>query len=90
MMDTGENLPTDVDVDITVGDTTAIYDVRAVPTRARYVRERMNSRSRAICAVRRDVDRLRDAFADGWDVGPALVHQERRLAMLVAADRKSR
>ncbi len=88
MMDTGTT--TDV-VDITVGDDTSIYDVRSVPTRSRYVRDRStSSRGRAICAARRDVDRLRDALADGWDVGPALAHQERRLAALVAADRGSR
>jgi len=87
VMDTGENLS--VDVDTTVGDTTAIYDIRDVPARSRYVR-RAAARARLIRASRRDLARLRDAINAGWDVGPTIAHEQRRLAALVAADRGSR
>ena len=70
-----------------VGDQTSIYDVRDVPTRSRYVRDRGAARLRA---ARQDVDRLRDARADGWDVGPALARQERRLAVLEHDARSNR
>lgn len=66
-------------------DATSIYDLRAAPP-PRYVgRDHAANRRRRIRAIRRDIDGLRDAIAAGWDVGPELAHEERRLAMLEAA-----
>jgi len=46
------------------------------------------ARHRLIRATRQDIEDLRDAIEAGWDVGPELAHEERRLAALVAADRR--
>lgn len=46
------------------------------------------ARRRAIRAMRQDIAGLRDALKEGWDVGPELAHEERRLAALEAADRR--
>lgn len=63
-------------------DATSIYDLR-VPPPPQYV-----GRSTAIRAARQDIAGLRAAIADGWDVGPELAHEERRLATLEAAARR--
>jgi hypothetical protein len=56
---------------------------------ARYVgrTRRTAARRRLIRATRRDIAGLRDAIAAGWDVGPELAHEERRLSALETADR---
>ncbi len=63
------------------GDT-AILDVTS--RRPRGV-DRTAARRRLIRATRQDIARLRDALAAGWDVGPELAHEERRLAALESA-----
>lgn len=40
-------------------------------------------RRRVIRATRRAIARLRECLAEGWDVGPELAHEERRLGALV-------
>ncbi len=57
---------------------------------ARYIgrSRRSVARRRLIRATRQDVAGLRDALAAGWDVGPELAHEERRLASLVASDQR--
>lgn len=67
-------------------DATGIYDIRSMPP-ARYVGRSARSsdgRRRLARATRQDVARLREAIAEGWDVGPELAHEERRLAALEA------
>jgi hypothetical protein len=60
-------------------DATSIYDLRAAPPTRHAATHR-----RLIRSVRRDLAGLRDAVAAGWDVGPELAHEERRLAALEA------
>jgi hypothetical protein len=67
-------------------DATSIYDLRPAPP-PRYV-GRSAARRRQIRATRQDIAGLRDAIDAGWDVGPELAHEERRLAALVTADRR--
>ena len=62
-------------------DATSIYDLRAPPPR--YM-GRSAARRRQIRATRQDIAGLRDAIEAGWDVGPELAHEERRLAALEA------
>jgi hypothetical protein len=64
-------------------DATSIYDLRAAPP-PRYV-GRSWIRRRRIHDTQQEIDGLRDAIASGWDVGPELAYQERRLATLMAA-----
>jgi hypothetical protein len=40
---------------------------------------------RLIEAARQNIERLREALASGWDIGPELAYEERRLATLEAA-----
>jgi hypothetical protein len=56
---------------------------------ARYIgrSRRSVARRRLIRTTRQDLAGLRDAIAAGWDVGPELAHEERRLAALEAANR---
>jgi hypothetical protein len=61
-------------VDPTDGDVTARIVVRKP--------DRGLARRRLIRSTRQDIARLRDAIAAGWDVGPELAHEERRLAAL--------
>lgn len=67
----------------------ALDDANSAVT-ARYVgrSRRVAARRRQIRATRQDIAGLRDAIAAGWDVGPELAHEERRLAALEAADRR--
>ncbi len=67
-------------------DGTSIYDLRPAPP-PRYV-GRSAARQRLIRSTRQEIAGLRAAIAAGWDVGPELMHEERRLAALVAADRR--
>ncbi len=58
---------------------TSIYDLTSFETAARHrgkIRE-----------ARQDVAGLREALTAGWDVGPELAHEERRLAALEAPAR---
>jgi len=61
-------------------DATSIYDLgKLFPT------PRVRSGSmlrRLIRSTRQIVDGLRAALAAGWDVGPELAHEQRRLALL--------
>lgn len=47
------------------------------------------TRLRQIRATRQDIDGLRHAMDEGWNVGPELAHEERRLAVLEAEERRS-
>ena len=73
-------------------ETTRLYALDAADTAVttRYIgRDRRSvARRRMIRATRQDIAGLRDAIAAGWDVGPELAHEERRLAALEAADRR--
>lgn len=71
-------------------DATSIYDIRPRP---RAVAPRTRKRSaasnrRLISVALQDIAGLRAAIAMGWDVAPELAYEERRLAALVAADRR--
>lgn len=76
-------LPTDPDM-------TSIYDLGSSRerTKAHYVGRTTLRRMRLIRATRFDIDGLRAAIAAGWDVGPELAHEQRRLAALEAVDRR--
>ena len=65
-------------------DATSIYDLRTPPP-PRYVGRSAVRRRRQIRDTREDVLRLRQALAEGWDIGPELAHEEQRLAALEAA-----
>lgn len=45
--------------------------------------ERSTLRRRKIRDTRQNLARLRDALAAGWDIGPELAYEERRLALLL-------
>lgn len=60
-------------------DATSIYVI--TPPAARRL-DREEIRRRLIRATRRDIVRLREVLAEGWDIGPELAHEERRLATL--------
>ncbi len=65
-------------------DATSIYDLRAAPRATRYVGHSRDAvRRRLIRTLRQDIAGLREAIASGWDVGPELAHEERRLAALL-------
>jgi hypothetical protein len=71
-----------------------LYELDAANTAvtARYVGHSKRvavRRRRKIRDTRKNVLRLREALAEGWDIGPELKHEERRLASLEAADRRS-
>ena len=62
-------------------DATSIYDLTPTPVPARSSQRRR----RQLRDTRANVLRLRDALADGWDIGPELAHEEQRLAALEAS-----
>ena len=67
-------------------DATSIYDLGSTPAPPRYVgRDHSAARRRLVRATRQDIAGLRDALAAGWDVGPELAHEQRRLAGLEGA-----
>lgn len=66
-------------------DATSIYDLRAPPPR--YVGRTAVRRRRQLRDTRENVLRLREALADGWDIGPELAHEERRLSALMTEAR---
>lgn len=69
-------------------DATSIYDLRSAPPSPRYMgRSDSSAQRRLIRTTRQDVARLREALASGWDIGPELAHEERRLAVLKASSR---
>lgn len=59
-------------------DATSFYDIRPIPSRRPIARP-------IVRAARQVVARLREALASGWDVGPELAYEERRLAALEAS-----
>ena len=72
-------------------DATAIYDLRDAPT-PRYAGRSSSPlsafrRRRQLKDTRENLLRLREAAAAGWDIGPELAYEERRLADLEAVDR---
>lgn len=69
-------------------DLTSIYDLTPTPVPTRYVGISPRRR-RQLRDTRENVLRLREAIAEGWDIGPELVHEERRLSALEAATRRS-
>jgi hypothetical protein len=64
-------------------DATSIYDLTPTPVPARYV-GLSPRRRRQLRDTRENVLRLREAIAEGWDIGPELAHEERRLSALEA------
>ena len=70
-------------------DATAIYDLNSLHAKLSlgYVGQSSASlaRRRQIRSARQLIEGLREAIAEGWDVGPELVYAERRLAALEAA-----
>lgn len=69
-------------------DATSIYDISDIdtaPVRAIGRSRRAASRRRLIRDTRQVIEGLRDALASGWDVGPELAHEERRLVELEAS-----
>ena len=83
-----------VDLDDTSDtDATAIIDIRGVnwldrdttSTCLRTLSPGVVSRRRLIMEIRLGVAGLRAALASGWDIGPELAYEERRLAALEAA-----
>ena len=67
--------------------TTAIYNLGSPGTKGHS--RRSAARRRQIRDTRENVLRLREALAEGWEIGPELAHEERRLAALEAADRRA-
>ena len=67
-------------------DATEIYELAPTP-RPRYV-GRSSARRRQIRDTRENLLRLREAVAEGWNIGPELAHEERRLSALLTADRR--
>jgi hypothetical protein len=69
-------------------DMTAIYDLSTATAQLSvgYVGQSTASltRRRQIRSTRQLIEGLRDAIAEGWDVGPELVYAERQLAALKA------
>ena len=65
-------------------DATSIYDLTPAP---RYVGISPRRR-RQIRETRENVLRLCEAIGAGWDVGPELGHEERRLSSLLTAVRR--
>lgn len=74
-------------------DATSIYDLHGFDEQvtARYVgrSKRTAARRRQIRDTRENVLRLREAIVEGWDIGPELAHEERRLSALEASARRS-
>jgi hypothetical protein len=69
-------------------DETSIYTLHDAPT-PRYAGRYSSPlsafrRRRQLKDTRENVLRLREALADGWDIGPELAHEERRLSALEA------
>ena len=65
-------------------DATSIYDLTPTPVPARYVGSSPRRR-RQIRDTRTNLLRLREALANGWDIGPELAHEEQWLVALEAA-----
>ena len=61
-------------------DGTGIYDLTPAPER----RPSSPRRRRQIRDTRENILRLREALAQGWDIGPELAHEEQRFCALVA------
>lgn len=70
-------------------DVTSVYDLNAASTQPSigYVGQSDTSitRRRQIRSTEQLIEGLRDAIAEGWDVGPELVYAQRRLAALGSA-----
>ena len=67
-------------------DATSIYDLTPTPVPARYVGSSPRRR-RQLRDTRENILRLREALAEGWDIGPELAHEEWQLSTLEAAVR---
>lgn len=65
-------------------DITSIYALTPTPVSPHYVGRAVLHRRRRIRDTRENILRLREALAAGWDIGPELAHEERRLAALEA------
>lgn len=63
-------------------DATSIYDITPLAVRRL---DRAAVRRRLIRATLQDIARLREAVAAGWDIGPELAYEERRLSALESA-----
>ena len=64
-------------------DATSIYDLRSPPPR--YEDRSAARRRRKLRDTRVNVQRLREALANGWDIAPELEYEEQRLVALEAA-----
>jgi hypothetical protein len=68
-------------------DATSIYDIHDIDTApVRHVGQSSRTvvRRRMIRETRETIAGLRDAIAAGWNVGPELTYEQRRLAALEA------
>lgn len=63
-------------------DATSIYDLGQLAPTPRYVGRSAPATRRLIRATQQGIVGLREALAAGWDVGPELAHEQRRLAQL--------
>lgn len=61
------------------------FDGTDIDVTSRHIRlvDRATLRRRKIRDTRQNLARLREALAAGWDIGPELAHEERRLALLL-------
>lgn len=62
-------------------DATSIWDLAPTP-----VLRVATHRRRKIRDTRENILRLRAAMAEGWDIGPELAYEERRLSDLLTAN----
>ena len=71
-------------------DATSIYDLTPTPMpyvgRSNVTTHVATRRRRQLRDTRENILRLREAIAQGWDIGPELAHEQRRLATLEAAE----
>lgn len=64
-------------------DATSSYDLGAIALVPRYVgRSHASALKRLIRTTKQGIASLREALIDGWDVGPELAHEQRRLSLL--------
>lgn len=59
-----------------------IYDIGSTYPESRLASDRAAARRLLIHGTRQNIARLRDALSSGWDVGPELAYEVRRLVSL--------
>ncbi len=65
-------------------NATSIFNLAPSPTSTSTAGIERRRRHRQIRDTRENLLRLHEALAAGWDIGPELAHEERRLAALEA------